>query len=91
MLVLSVCLFVTEATQYCVHGGLQQIKGSYANPLYKNYWSWQDSNLQYSELNSDALSIRPHNLLVKGQKISLAKFAGARCEHSIVSPLLQTN
>ena len=28
-----VCLFVTEATQYCVHGGLQQIKGSYANPL----------------------------------------------------------
>jgi hypothetical protein len=28
-----VCLFVTEATQFCVHGGLQQIKGSLANPL----------------------------------------------------------
>ena len=26
---------VTEATQYCVHGGLQQLKGSLANPLSK--------------------------------------------------------
>ena len=28
-------MFVTEATQYCVHGGLQHIKGSLANPLSK--------------------------------------------------------
>ena len=28
-----VCLFVTEATQYCVHCRLQQIRGSLANPL----------------------------------------------------------
>ena len=28
-------LFVTEATQFCVHGGLQQIKESLANPLSK--------------------------------------------------------
>ena len=28
-------LYVTEATQFCVHGGLQQIKGSLANPLSK--------------------------------------------------------
>ena len=27
--------FVTEATQFCVHGGLQQIEGSLANPLSK--------------------------------------------------------
>ena len=26
-------LFVTEVTQYCVHGGLQQIRGSLANSL----------------------------------------------------------
>jgi hypothetical protein len=32
---MSLILFVTEATQYCVHGGLQQIKGSLANPLSK--------------------------------------------------------
>ena len=28
-------IHVTEATQFCVHGGLQQIKGSLANPLSK--------------------------------------------------------
>ena len=28
-------MFLTEATQYFVHGGLQQIKGSLANPLSK--------------------------------------------------------
>ena len=28
-------MFVTEATQFCVQGGLQQIKGSLANPLSK--------------------------------------------------------
>ena len=26
-------LFVTKATQYCVHGGLQQIKGRWAQTL----------------------------------------------------------
>ena len=30
-----VCLSGTEATQYCVHDGLQQVKGSLANPLSK--------------------------------------------------------
>ena len=30
--------FVTEATQYCVHGGLQQIKGSLAKYLVSQ-WS----------------------------------------------------
>ena len=34
--IMFVYLFVvTEATQFCVHGGLQQIKGSLANPLSK--------------------------------------------------------
>ena len=28
-------MYVTEATQFCVHGWLQQIKGSLANPLSK--------------------------------------------------------
>ena len=33
---LGICgLFVTEATQDCVHGGLQQKEGSLANPLSK--------------------------------------------------------
>ena len=27
----TIRLFVTETTQYCVHGGLQKIKGSYMN------------------------------------------------------------
>ena len=27
-------LFVTEATKYCVHGGLQQIKGSLAEKIF---------------------------------------------------------
>ena len=29
------CMYVTQATQFCVQGGLQQIKGSLANPLSK--------------------------------------------------------
>ena len=30
-------IFVTEGTQYCVQGGLQQIKGIYANTEYNHY------------------------------------------------------
>ena len=32
-------LFVTEATQFCVHGGLQQIEGSLAKRCLVKRWS----------------------------------------------------